>query len=113
MALDGVTLMVAGCFVAALSGAILFYAWLQIRQAPALLWWSAAHVINAIGAASFAAGLADPNPSAAILGGGGIVVSMALYVAGTRVFFHRSPLPWPIGAALLVWLLATAVTLSG
>jgi hypothetical protein len=40
MQLDGPTMMVAGAFVALMSGAVLLYAWYQYRETRAALWWA-------------------------------------------------------------------------
>jgi diguanylate cyclase (GGDEF)-like protein len=111
MQLDGLSLMVAGCFVATFGGLILIGAWAEMRGTRALLWWGGGHLVNTIGAASFAVGLATGNALAATLGAGGIVVSMTLYWAGTRAFFHRRPLAWPVVTGILVWALVTLFTL--
>ena len=110
MQLFGLTLMVAGCFVAAFGGVILAIAWAETRATTALLWWAAGHFVNMFGAASFAIGLTTDNPVASTLGAGGIVVSMTLYWAGTRTFFNHAALWWPMAAVVAAWLLVTALT---
>ena len=50
MYIDLPTLMLAGSFVAAISGAFLFFAWLQNRDATGPLWWAGANLSLAIGA---------------------------------------------------------------
>ena len=49
MIIDLPTLMLAASFVAAVSGAFLFFAWLQNREAKAPLWWAGANLSLAIG----------------------------------------------------------------
>jgi diguanylate cyclase (GGDEF)-like protein len=106
------TLMVAGCFVAALAGLLLVGAWAQRRGTLALLWWGAAHLSNAVAAALLLAGMTVAAPVTVIVGTGGIVLSMSLYWSGARVFFHRRP-SLAIGAvAMLAWLAVTIATAS-
>jgi diguanylate cyclase (GGDEF)-like protein len=47
MLIDLPTLMVAGSFIAAISGIFLVFAWLQNRESWAMLWWAAANLILA------------------------------------------------------------------
>jgi len=47
MRIDLPTLMLAGSFVAAVSGVFLVFAWLQNRQASATLWWAASNLVLA------------------------------------------------------------------
>ena len=48
MSIDLPTLMVAGSFVAAVSGVFLVFAWFQNRKAIATLWWAASNLVLAI-----------------------------------------------------------------
>jgi diguanylate cyclase (GGDEF)-like protein len=113
MHLDGLTLLVAGWFVAMLAAIVLAGAWTQMRGVHALLWWAGGHAANSVGAAAFAIGLATFNPVAATLGGGIVVVSMAAYWTGSRVFFGRSPALGIIAAALAVWALSISPVVGG
>ena len=45
MVIDLPTLMIAGSFVAAISGAFLIFAWLQTPGATAMVWWGAANMV--------------------------------------------------------------------
>jgi diguanylate cyclase (GGDEF)-like protein len=112
MLLDGVTLMVAGCFVAALAGVLLVGSWLQSRSTPALLWWGAGHFVNAVGVALLTLGLAVLAPPVIVAGAGIVVVSMLLYWTGTRVFVRRSPAPWIAAGCMAAFGAAAAGTLA-
>jgi diguanylate cyclase (GGDEF)-like protein len=113
MRLDGLTLLIAGCFVAAIASALLTTLWLSLRGTRALLWWAAAHIVNSLAAVALAIGLATTSATFALAGGGLIVLSMVLYWIGARVFIHRSPsLPW-IGIALAAWLASVVPGLNG
>src|ERR1700682_869748 len=47
MHIDLPTVMIAGSFVTAISGAFLFFAWLQNRDAAGTLWWAAGNFVLA------------------------------------------------------------------
>ncbi len=111
MLLDGLTLMVAGCFVAALAGILLMGAWVQTRG-PALLWWSSGHLVNALAAAVIAVGLAQISAPIVTTGTGIATLSMTLYWAGVRRFSHRRPLPWVAAGAMGLWLGLSVITLG-
>jgi diguanylate cyclase (GGDEF)-like protein len=49
MQLDNVTLIAMGCLAIGLSGILLALVWTQMRRDVALLWWAAAHTVNATG----------------------------------------------------------------
>jgi len=107
MQLDGVTLLVAGCFVAALGAVLLAGAWTQMRSTRALLWWAAGHLVNCGSAAAFAVGLVTREPITAIIGSGCMVSSMILYWLGIRAFFHRRLWAWAADGAIAIWVLAS------
>ena len=48
MKIDLPTLMIAGSFVAGVSGVFLVFAWLQNRKAGATLWWAASNLVLAL-----------------------------------------------------------------
>ena len=113
MQLDGVTLLVAGCFVAAFSSIILVAAWTQMRDTPALLWWAVGHLVNCCTGVSFAIGLVTREPLTAVIGSGCIATSMILYWLGVRAFFSRElPLRIAAGAAAL-WVIAALLPFPG
>jgi diguanylate cyclase (GGDEF)-like protein len=111
--MDGITLLVVGCFVAALAGLLLLAAWAEMRRAPALLWWATGHLINGAAAASLSLGLATQTTPVLIAGGGGIAASMAIYYGGVRVFADRLPSPWVMAGAAAVWALTTLPFVPG
>jgi diguanylate cyclase (GGDEF)-like protein len=113
MHLDALTLMAAGGFVALLTGLVLFAAWTQIRSAPALLWWSAAQLTDAIGVGLLAAGFASQAIIATTGGSAFVVVSPALVWAGVRKFNGRRIHPLAIAAGPLAWLAVNLLPLPG
>jgi diguanylate cyclase (GGDEF)-like protein len=111
MQIDGLTLMVAGGFVATLAGVLVTVAWAQTRGTTALLWWGVGHLLNAVATIVLAAGMTATIPLAVILGAAGIVISMTLYWWGVRAFFHRRPSPLLAVAAMAIWTAVTFATL--
>jgi diguanylate cyclase (GGDEF)-like protein len=111
MNLDGLTLMAAGSFVAALASLLLFGAWTQIRSAPSLLWWSAACFADAIGVGVLAVGFASRMPLAIAAGAGLIAFAPALVWAGVRRFHGRRVRAALLAAGPAAWLAASLLPL--
>jgi diguanylate cyclase (GGDEF)-like protein len=101
--LDGITLMVAGCFVAILTGILLFAAWAEMRRSPSLLWWATGSLVNGMAATVLSLGLGTGNNAAIIAGAAGVAASMMLYYAGVELFLRRAPSLWPMAAGAAVW----------
>ncbi len=62
MKFDVPTLMVAGAFVALMSGALLLFAWYQYRETAAALWWAGADFILGCAIVSLAVGSGTDTP---------------------------------------------------
>ena len=86
MSLDVPTLMLAGSFVALLSGAMLVFAWYHYREMSPVLWWAAADVGMAIGVGLLAFG--GVKRSELLLSGGFffLTLSPALLWTSARLF---------------------------
>jgi diguanylate cyclase (GGDEF)-like protein len=97
MHLDSTTLQVMGAIAIAISGALLFFTALVLRESPALRWWAAANFVYAIGIAGvipvFADRSLDLGRAAATL----IDIAPSLMWAGMRRFHGR-----PISPAVLI-----------
>jgi diguanylate cyclase (GGDEF)-like protein len=113
MNLDIQTLTLAGAVVALFSGLLLAGAWSTIARAPALLWWSAANLVNAAGIAMIAFGHATQSPSTAIAGIGFVIASPPLVWAGTRRFASRGVRLWLSFAGVGAWVIVGAAPLPG
>ena len=113
MHLDGLTLMVAGSFVAALGALLLFGAWTQIRSAPALLWWSASQAADGIGVALLATGFVSQGVVASAAGSAFVALSPILVWAGARRFNGVRVHPLILAAGLLVLVAADALPIPG
>src|SRR3954470_20708060 len=103
MHLDGITLMVAGCFVAILTGVLLLAAWAETRRSQPLLWWASASLVNGVAATALSVGLATGNTLAIGAGAGGLAASMAMYHGGVELFVGRLPSYGPLLAAAGIW----------
>ncbi|HVY20247.1 MAG TPA: GGDEF domain-containing protein [Bauldia sp.] len=109
MHLDVLTLMTIGSFVTTISGLLLLGAWTQIRSAGALLWWSAASLVYAIGIGLLAVGITGTSPVLPAIGGGVSSISPALIWAGARSFNGRRQI-WPLlVAGIVLWALSGVV----
>lgn len=93
MQLDTTTLQVMGAIAIAMSGALLFFAWLQLRQSPALIWWATANFVYAAGIAALALVIVDGSPNAARAGSILVDLAPSLMWAGVRRFHGRPIYP--------------------
>src|SRR5256885_16753014 len=91
MQVDGLTLMVAGGFVATFAGLLVIVAWAQTRGTTALLWWGAGHLLNAVATIVLAAGMRATLPLGVILRAPGIVGLLIAFLLGGPACFHRRP----------------------
>ena len=111
MHIDLPTLMIAGSFVTAISGAFLFFAWLQNRDAPGTLWWAGGNFVLAAAVPLVAShDLVFGVPSTVI----GILllnISPGLIWAAARSTNGRAPHFSGVIAGGMVWLFAFAVPL--
>jgi len=105
MTLDALTLMAAGSFLALLGGVVLWTAWTQIRSAPALLWWSAADLMLAVGVGSLTIGFGTHAPAAFVIGSGVIPIGAAMFWIGARKFRGGRVQPLLLLAVPVVWLI--------
>lgn len=91
MNLDIPTLMAAGSFVAALSGAFLMFVWAQSRDAIAAAWWGSGHLLSAAGIAIILGLMIAGRPLAMQVGTGVVVVGVALIWTASARLHHRMP----------------------
>jgi len=112
MNLDGFTLMVAGSFVAALSGLLLLVAWTQMR-APALLWWSVANGIYAVGIGTLAIGITGGSALVMAVASGITALPPVLVFGGVRRFNQRPNRLLLLAAGPAVWVAAGAIPFPG
>jgi diguanylate cyclase (GGDEF)-like protein len=110
MVLDLPTLMMAGAFIAAVSGAFLAFAWLQDREAWGTLWWAAADLVLAASVPlSFYGGRAMGSP-AAVLAITLLNLSPAFVWAAARRSNQRNVNPFILIAGAAIWLIAFGFT---
>ena len=109
MKVDLPTLMIAGSFVAAVSGVFLVFAWLQNRKAPATLWWAASNLVLSVSIPMIASSdltTGSPSVVAAITL---LNVSPALIWASARSCNGRRISPLIVSAGAITWLVAFAM----
>jgi diguanylate cyclase (GGDEF)-like protein len=115
MQLDASTLMVAGAFVALMSGTFLLYAWYQYRETRAALWWAGADFVLACGIVMLAVGSGADEPLILVTGITLMSVSSSLTWAGARSFDGHdvSPAFLALGNIICIgtqWLPSSALT---
>src|SRR5438105_2087279 len=113
MSIDLPTLMVAGSFVAAVSGVFLIFAWFQNRKAIATLWWAASNLVLAVSVPMMARIMPVAESPTTIFAITMLNVNPALIWASARACNGR-----PINFAIVisgafVWLLAATTVLRG
>lgn len=108
MTIDLPTLMMAGSFVAAVSGVFLIFAWMQTDNAYGVLWWAAADLVLAV-AIPLITTKAPPGSPPIVIGITLLNVSPALIWASARAVGRRRIEPTFLGAGALLWLLAFAM----
>jgi diguanylate cyclase (GGDEF)-like protein len=91
MSLDVPTLMLAGSFVALLSGAMLVLAWYHYREMSPVLWWAASDFVSALGIASLALGAVRSNEPLLAIGFAALVLAAALLWTSARLFNGLKP----------------------
>lgn len=113
MAIDTITLMMAGSITTALAGLALFGVWIQLRHERALLWWSAANIAYAAGIALYAASPPNVDQPTTIVG---FMLSISNTAApmiwiGAVTFNRQKTPPGAVLFALGAWLATEAVAL--
>ncbi|MEX0852426.1 MAG: GGDEF domain-containing protein, partial [Bauldia sp.] len=109
MKIDLPTLMIAGSFVAAVSGVFLVFAWLQNRKATATLWWAASNLVLAVSIPMMAASNMTVGSPAVVVAITLLNLSPALIWASARSCNARRVNPAIVGGGALAWLVAYAV----
>lgn len=112
MSLDIPTLMLAGSFVALLSGAMLVFAWHQYREMSPVLWWAASDFVLAPGIAFLAFGGVRSSQPLLAAGFACLVLSPALLWTSARLMNDIKPRYWVVFLAPTI-VLATNALPSG
>src|SRR3954467_4134424 len=106
MALDVPTLMLAGAFVALLSGALLVFACQQYREMSPVLWWAASNFVLATGIALLAFGGVQSSNRLLAAGFALLTLAPGLLWTSARLFNGLRPI---YGLVLLGPVIALAV----
>jgi len=104
MHLDSPTMMIAGAFLALMSGALLLYAWYQYRETRAALWWAGADFVLALGIVALAVGSGADEPLIHVTGIILICVSSTLTWAGARSFDGHDVSPVFLALGPVIWI---------
>ena len=112
MQLDVPTLMIAGAFVALMSAALLLFAWYQLRETAAALWWAGADFVLACAIVLMALGSGVDNPLIFTAGLTLLCASAALTWAGARSFDGDAISPFILGLGASIWIAAHGLPAS-
>jgi diguanylate cyclase (GGDEF)-like protein len=113
MEIDLPTLMVAGSFVAAVSGMFLIFAWFQNRQAVATLWWAASNLLLAVSVPMMARMLPTASSPTTIVAITLLNMNPALIWASARACNNRRVNFVVMVSGACLWLLAATTILRG
>src|SRR5688572_22984845 len=113
MSIDLPTLMLAGSFVAAVSGVFLVFAWFQNRQAVATLWWAASNLVLASSVPMMAHITVAVDNLTAIIAITMLNLSPGLIWASARSCNNRRINIAIVASGALVWLAAAGTALRG
>jgi diguanylate cyclase (GGDEF)-like protein len=113
MSIDLPTLMVAGSFVAAVSGVFLVFAWFQNRQATATLWWAASNLVLAFSVPMMAHIMPNAENPTTIVAITLLNVNPALIWASARSCNNRNINYAIIVSGAVIWLVAALTVLRG
>jgi len=109
MQIDLPTLMIAGSFVAAVSGMFLIFSWLHTDRANGMLWWACANLLLAAAIPMMASTDARPGAPEVIVATTLLNISPALIWAAARATNGRRVEYLLIGAGAVLWLTAFAL----
>ncbi|HWA17944.1 MAG TPA: GGDEF domain-containing protein [Devosia sp.] len=104
MQLDSFTLLVAGCAVITLLGAMFVYFWFRDRTTTALLWWGIPLMFGGAALAFYAKPDWDADFWSISLGNAARLVAIASFWEGLRVFHERKPVVWPEVVVVFGWI---------
>jgi len=107
--LDVPTLIVVTIFVATMAGGLMLFSWLQNRAVTALLWWGAAYLGGAVGAALLGARGQIPDFWSINIANAVLLTSAGLTWCGLRSFDGRTVSPWYAVWGSAVWLMACGI----
>jgi diguanylate cyclase (GGDEF)-like protein len=101
--------MIAGGFVAAISGMFLIFSWMQTDRANGMLWWAAANLVLAAAIPMVAHAGAAPGSPPVVIAITLLNISPALIWAAARATNHRHVDYAIVGSGAVLWLVAYAM----
>ena len=109
MQFDLPTLLMAGSFVAAVSGVFLIFAWLQTEEAHGVLWWATADILLAASVPMMVSLDLAPGSPPVVIGTTLLNISPALIWASARAVNRRHIEIAVVGSGAVAWLVAFAM----
>ena len=104
MQFDIFTILTASCSVILVSALIILMYWSRNRSAGWLMWWGAGFGILGLANIIVMARPALPDYISAGAGTSLLLLGFGMLWQAARKFEGRRPVFWPIGAAILIWL---------
>ena len=104
MQLDSFTILVAGCSLLVLLGALFVFLWLRDRAAPWLLWWGIPFICSGAALTLYMRPGWDTEFLSISLGNAMRIFAVGCLWQGLRVFQHRRPALWSLAAICAVWI---------
>jgi O-antigen/teichoic acid export membrane protein len=110
--LDSFTILIAGCALLVLLGAVFVVLWLRDRTSPWLLWWGLPFVLGGAALTIYVRPGWDTEIALIALGNASRIFALGCLWLGLRVFQHRkSGLHWLAGICLF-WMLLCCIPWS-
>jgi diguanylate cyclase (GGDEF)-like protein len=111
--LDSFTILIAGCALLVLLGAVFVVLWVRDRSSPSLLWWGLPFVLGGLTLTLYARPGWDADLATIALGNAGRIFALGCLWLGLRVFQHRKAgLHWLAGICA-IWILLCFIPAIG
>ena len=102
--LDGFTILVAGCSLLVLLGALFILLWVRDRSSTALLWWGIPFIMGGAALIFYMRPGWDTDFVSIALGNAARIAALGCLWQGIRVFQHRRPALLSLAAICTIWI---------
>jgi len=108
MTFDVNTLFFLTMYVEAILGLLLLLAWVQNLSNRAVAWWGAAHLLRSLSVGLYGLHGSVPGWISIDLASAVLFLSFGITWSGARISNGRAPMPLPLAAGALLWVVANA-----
>jgi len=109
MAFDVNTLFFLTMYVEAILGLLLLLAWVQNLSNRAVAWWGAAHLLRSLSVGLYGLHGSVPDWISIDVASAVLFLSFGITWSGARISNGRAPLPLPLAAGALLWVVANQI----